>query len=49
MWKGYLDKKHPAYDDYKSGFIDKAIAGGEQARSPAYKRSRNGGAAKAGL
>ncbi len=30
MWKGYLDKKHPAYDDYKSGFIDKAIAGGSR-------------------
>lgn len=30
MWKGYIDKKHPAYDDYKSDFIDKAIAGGSR-------------------
>ena len=30
MWKGYLDKKHPAYDQYKSGFIGKAIASGSK-------------------
>jgi ribonuclease J len=30
MWKGYLDKKHPAFDQYKSDFIDKAIVGGSR-------------------
>ncbi len=28
MWSGYLDKTHPAYDEYKSNFINKALACG---------------------
>lgn len=28
MWRGYLDKTHPAYDEYKGLFIDKATAHG---------------------
>lgn len=28
MWKGYLDKKHPAFDEYKSDFINSALHGG---------------------
>ena len=24
MWSGYLDKTHPAYEEYKADFIDKA-------------------------
>ncbi|MCH5152221.1 MAG: MBL fold metallo-hydrolase [Clostridiales bacterium] len=30
MWKGYLDKTHPAYDEYKYAFVKKAIAGGSR-------------------
>jgi len=30
MWKGYLDKKHPAFDEYKSDWIDKAKANGSK-------------------
>ena len=28
MWKGYLDKSHPAYDEYKGTFIEKAVENG---------------------
>jgi ribonuclease J len=30
MWSGYLDKKRPAFDEYKSGWIDNAISTGGQ-------------------
>ena len=30
MWKGYLDKTHPAFDEYKTDWINKAIAGGSK-------------------
>ncbi|MDE6075524.1 MAG: hypothetical protein K2G26_03715, partial [Clostridia bacterium] len=30
MWKGYLDKSHPAYDEYKGAFIEKAIENGSR-------------------
>lgn len=30
LWKGYLDKKHPAFDSYKSGWIEKAVASGSR-------------------
>lgn len=25
MWRGYLDKSHPAYDEFKSSFMQKAV------------------------
>lgn len=25
MWSGYLDKSHPAYDEYKSNFVNNAV------------------------
>ena len=28
MWKGYIDKAHSAYDEYKGTFVEKAIASG---------------------
>ena len=28
MWKGYLDKTHVAYDEYKATFVEKAVANG---------------------
>lgn len=28
MWSGYLDKTHPAFDEYKSDFINDALNGG---------------------
>lgn len=28
MWSGYLDKSHPAFDEYKKNFIDKAVRNG---------------------
>lgn len=28
MWSGYLDEKHPAFDKYKSDFINNAISNG---------------------
>ena len=28
MWSGYLDKTHPAFDEYKSNFINCAVRGG---------------------
>lgn len=28
MWKGYLDKSHPAYDEYKSNFVNGALNSG---------------------
>ncbi len=28
MWSGYLDKAHPAFDEYKSNFINNALKGG---------------------
>lgn len=28
MWKGYLDKSHPAYDEYKSSFVNGALNSG---------------------
>ena len=28
MWSGYLDKSHPAFDEYKSNFINGALNGG---------------------
>ena len=30
MWKGYLDKSHPAYDEYKSAFIERAVKNGSR-------------------
>jgi len=30
MWGGYLDKTHPAFDEYKSEWIDKAVANGSR-------------------
>jgi ribonuclease J len=30
MWGGYLDKKHPAFNEYKRVFIDKATANGSK-------------------
>ncbi len=30
MWSGYLDKKHSAFDEYKSNFINEAITNGSQ-------------------
>lgn len=30
MWKGYLDKNHPAYDEFKCKFVEKAISNGSQ-------------------
>ncbi|MCL2675826.1 MAG: hypothetical protein FWE84_04495, partial [Firmicutes bacterium] len=30
MWKGYLDKKHLAFDEYKSDWLDKAKANGSR-------------------
>ncbi len=28
MWSGYLDKSHPAFDEYKSNFVDSALCNG---------------------
>ena len=28
MWKGYLDKTHPAFDEYKSNFVNNALNAG---------------------
>ena len=30
MWKGYLDKTHVAYDEYKATFVEKSIANGSR-------------------
>ena len=30
MWQGYLDKSHPAYDEYKSNFIERAVERGSR-------------------
>lgn len=30
MWRGYLDKTHAAYDEYKSAFIEKAVSLGSK-------------------
>lgn len=30
MWKGYLDKAHPAYDPFKGDFVDKAVVQGSR-------------------
>lgn len=30
MWRGYLDKSHAAYDEFKSAFIDKAVNTGSR-------------------
>lgn len=30
MWKGYLDKSSPAYDEYKRAFIEKAVKNGSR-------------------
>ena len=30
MWKGYLDKSHPAFDEYKSAFAELAAAIGSK-------------------
>lgn len=28
MWKGYLDRSHPAYDEHKGTFVENAVASG---------------------
>lgn len=30
MWKGYLDKSHSAYDEYKSAFVERAVQNGSR-------------------
>ena len=32
MWTGYLNKSHPAYDEYKSSFVNEAVANGSSLR-----------------